>query len=313
MGAKLIKKDSEFAEVLSIIRAGRAKAYEAVNVALIDTYWAVGEHLSRKVAEAAWGKGVVKELAEWLLTRSPDLKGFSASNLWRMKQFYETYADSPKTRTTGASFAMDAQPADSRAEQAFRRTRILPEARRQGAVEQARACPADRSRRRNRHSQALWSIIFGHDPLLRHRSPLRVQGRPWRCIAWMIFSKRFHFGSGDGSVVITYPRSGCITTSDCSSISKRSEPVIPLLLVHRRTGKSMPWFLNSLQMDDALHAKLTARTSGRPKIRKRVRCKLRATGRVRAYRRHKANAVPCYTHPQGRIRRIRIQFAPAAG
>jgi hypothetical protein len=55
MGAKLIKKDSEFAEVLSIIRAGRAKAYKAVNVALIDTYWAVGEYLSRKVAEAAWG------------------------------------------------------------------------------------------------------------------------------------------------------------------------------------------------------------------------------------------------------------------
>jgi predicted nuclease of restriction endonuclease-like (RecB) superfamily len=96
MSTKLIKKDSEFSEVLSIIRAGRAKAYKAVNVALIDTYWAVGEHLSRKVVEAGWGKGVVKELSDWLLSRSPDLKGFSASNLWRMKQFYETYADPPK-------------------------------------------------------------------------------------------------------------------------------------------------------------------------------------------------------------------------
>jgi predicted nuclease of restriction endonuclease-like (RecB) superfamily len=81
MSTKLIKKDSEFSEVLSIIRAGRAKAYKAVNVALIDTYWAVGEHLSRKVADADWGKGVVRELS---------------SNLWRMKQFYETYADQPK-------------------------------------------------------------------------------------------------------------------------------------------------------------------------------------------------------------------------
>ena len=25
----------------------------------------------------------------------PELKGFSASNLWRMKQFYETYGDAP--------------------------------------------------------------------------------------------------------------------------------------------------------------------------------------------------------------------------
>jgi predicted nuclease of restriction endonuclease-like (RecB) superfamily len=96
MNAKLVKKDSEFSEVLCIIRAGRAKAYKAVNVSLIDTYWAVGDHLSRKVAEAGWGKGVVKELADWLLAQAPDLKGFSASNLWRMKQFYETYADSPK-------------------------------------------------------------------------------------------------------------------------------------------------------------------------------------------------------------------------
>jgi predicted nuclease of restriction endonuclease-like (RecB) superfamily len=96
MSAKLAKKDSEFFEILGIIRAGRAKAYEAVNVALIDTYWTVGAHLSRKVEEGGWGKGVVKELADWLLTQGPDLKGFSSSNLWRMKQFYEVYRDESK-------------------------------------------------------------------------------------------------------------------------------------------------------------------------------------------------------------------------
>jgi predicted nuclease of restriction endonuclease-like (RecB) superfamily len=96
MSSKLVKKDSEFAEVLGIIRAGRAKAYKAVNVALIDTYWAVGAHLSSRVAEGGWGKGVVRELSDWLLRQAPDLKGFSASNLWRMKQFYDVYADQPK-------------------------------------------------------------------------------------------------------------------------------------------------------------------------------------------------------------------------
>ena len=70
---------------------GPARAFEAVNVALIDTYWAVGAHLSRKVSEAGWGKGIVKELATWLAAQVPDLKGFSSSNLWRMKQFYEVY------------------------------------------------------------------------------------------------------------------------------------------------------------------------------------------------------------------------------
>jgi predicted nuclease of restriction endonuclease-like (RecB) superfamily len=96
MSAQLAKPSADFSAILEIIRGGRANAYRAVNVALIDTYWAVGEHLSRKVAEAGWGKGIVKDLAAWLLTQAPDLKGFSASNLWRMKQFYEAYVDAPK-------------------------------------------------------------------------------------------------------------------------------------------------------------------------------------------------------------------------
>src|SRR5260370_36384580 len=62
---------------------------------MIDTYWTVGGHLSSKAANAGWGKGVVQELANWLAAEAPELKGFSASNLWRMKQFYEVYrADS---------------------------------------------------------------------------------------------------------------------------------------------------------------------------------------------------------------------------
>ena len=96
MSIKPVQNSDEFSEILGIIRAGRAKAFEAVNAALIETYWAVGAHLSRKVADASWGKGIVKELSDWLLAQAPEMKGFSASNLWRMKQFYETYADTPK-------------------------------------------------------------------------------------------------------------------------------------------------------------------------------------------------------------------------
>ena len=95
---KLTKKSQseEFQEILGIIQSGRTRAFEAVNVALIETYWAIGEQLSRKVSEAGWGKGVVADLASWLAAEAPDLKGFSSSNLWRMKQFYETYAPLPK-------------------------------------------------------------------------------------------------------------------------------------------------------------------------------------------------------------------------
>ncbi len=99
MSLKPVQRSGEFTEILGIIQAGRAKAFEAVNVALIETYWSIGEQLSRKVAEAGWGKGIVKELADWLGKQAPDLKGYSASNLWRMKQFYETYVELPKLAT----------------------------------------------------------------------------------------------------------------------------------------------------------------------------------------------------------------------
>ncbi len=91
-----VREHKDFQEILHLIQEGRSRAFQAVNIAMIETYWAVGALLSRKVVEAGWGKGVVKELPQWLARQAPDLKGFSAQNLWRMKQFHETYRDDPK-------------------------------------------------------------------------------------------------------------------------------------------------------------------------------------------------------------------------
>jgi hypothetical protein len=63
MSLKNTSRAAEFMEILGIIHSGRLKAFEAVNVALIETYWAIGAQLSRKVSDAGWGKGVVTELA----------------------------------------------------------------------------------------------------------------------------------------------------------------------------------------------------------------------------------------------------------
>jgi predicted nuclease of restriction endonuclease-like (RecB) superfamily len=86
----------DFSEILQLIQLGQIRAFHAVNVALIDTYWQVGKYLSHKMADGGWGKGVVKELALWLAETAPELKGFSAQNLWRMKQFYEAYHNNEK-------------------------------------------------------------------------------------------------------------------------------------------------------------------------------------------------------------------------
>ena len=84
-----------FAEVAGLIAAARQRALRTVNTVLIDLYWQVGEYISRKVAAEAWGKSVIQELADYLQRAEPDLRGFSASNLWRMRQFFETYRETP--------------------------------------------------------------------------------------------------------------------------------------------------------------------------------------------------------------------------
>jgi len=57
----------------------------------MELYWHIGHTISDKVQREAWGKGVVSELARYIAQHAPEVKGFSDKNLWRMKQFYETY------------------------------------------------------------------------------------------------------------------------------------------------------------------------------------------------------------------------------
>ena len=41
-----------FDEILRLIQESRLKAYQAINLALIDLYWQVGEYISQKIARA---------------------------------------------------------------------------------------------------------------------------------------------------------------------------------------------------------------------------------------------------------------------
>ena len=92
-------KKTDFSEILNLITETRYRVFRTVNSELINLYWKVGEYISRKVLQNKWGRSVVKNLADYLITTDPTLRGFSSSNLWRMKQFYETYKDEEKLAT----------------------------------------------------------------------------------------------------------------------------------------------------------------------------------------------------------------------
>lgn len=89
----------KFNDIIHLIQKSRINAIKAVNKELINLYWNIGEYISIKIEQSEWGQGVVSELSNFIQNNHPELKGFSDKNLWRMKQFYETYKDFPKLST----------------------------------------------------------------------------------------------------------------------------------------------------------------------------------------------------------------------
>lgn len=91
--------DNRFTDIIQLIKQSRTNAIKAVNAELINLYWNIGEYISKKIEQSEWGDSVVTELANFIQTQEPEIKGFSDKNIWRMKQFYETYKDLPKLST----------------------------------------------------------------------------------------------------------------------------------------------------------------------------------------------------------------------
>lgn len=83
--------EQNFEEIISLINSSRIAAYQTVNTMLIDLYWRIGEYISKKISLSEWGEGIVEQLAHYISRTQPGVRGFTRSNLFRMKQFYEIY------------------------------------------------------------------------------------------------------------------------------------------------------------------------------------------------------------------------------
>lgn len=79
-------------EVKERVRAAQYEALRAVNKELIGLYWDIGRIIcERQAGAASWGKSVVERLAADLRAEFPGVQGFSAQNLWYMRQFHRSY------------------------------------------------------------------------------------------------------------------------------------------------------------------------------------------------------------------------------
>lgn len=86
---------AEYSQLLSAVkervRSAQYTALKAVNTELIGLYWDIGKVIVERQAGETWGKAIVQQLAGDLQKEFPGVGGFSASNLWRMKAFFEAY------------------------------------------------------------------------------------------------------------------------------------------------------------------------------------------------------------------------------
>ena len=99
-GAGLAETATDYAALLAEVKAriqsAQYAALRAVNKELVGLYWDIGRMIVERQQTEGWGKAVVAQLAADLQVDYPGTGGFSASNLWRMKGFFETYNDATK-------------------------------------------------------------------------------------------------------------------------------------------------------------------------------------------------------------------------
>ena len=91
-----VKIDQEYMQWLGEIKAryrnAQIKAAVKVNAEQLLFNWQLGRDLVMRKAEEKWGSGIVEQVSLDLQAAFPESKGFSTSNLWYMKQWYQFYA-----------------------------------------------------------------------------------------------------------------------------------------------------------------------------------------------------------------------------
>ncbi len=88
-----IEIPQQFNEIITLIRDAKSRVLSTANAELISLYWRTGQYINKRLSSEEWGKKTIEQLAEYIRAQEPGIKGFERRNLYRMRQFYETYPD----------------------------------------------------------------------------------------------------------------------------------------------------------------------------------------------------------------------------
>ena len=91
VGKNMSTYRGDFETVYGIIAAHHDRVVQQVNGETVMMVWEVGGFVSGKLKTSVWGSGIVRQLAEYIHTQDPTVRGWSYRTLYKMVQFYETY------------------------------------------------------------------------------------------------------------------------------------------------------------------------------------------------------------------------------
>ena len=83
-------------DLKEMIQNKQYRVLKLLNSETINLYWEIGKEICIQQEQNGWGKSIVQVLSVELQKEFPGAKGYSAANLWRMRNFYLTYRNSEK-------------------------------------------------------------------------------------------------------------------------------------------------------------------------------------------------------------------------
>lgn len=77
--------------IKTAILQSQYRAAKSVNREQLSLYYSIGKFVSENSREGKWGSGVIESISQMLQKELPGLRGFSASSIKNMRQFYEQW------------------------------------------------------------------------------------------------------------------------------------------------------------------------------------------------------------------------------
>ena len=93
--SKIEKNNEKLQQAVAVIKEailqGQYEAAKGVNRIQLAVYYAIGKYVSQHSRKGVWGTGALETISSQLRHELPGLRGYSATNLKKMRLFYENW------------------------------------------------------------------------------------------------------------------------------------------------------------------------------------------------------------------------------